>query len=430
MTEPAPDPASAAAEPGVPEPVVPESVPSLPAATLREPVPDVIADAASLQAYADRVADGHGPLALDAERASGYRYGQRAYLVQVRRDGAGTALIDPIAVPDLGPLQRATADVEWILHAATQDLPCLAEVGLRPALLFDSELAGRLLGRERVSLAALVESELGLHLEKGHGATDWSVRPLSAGQLRYAALDVELLVELRAALAAALVAAGKDEIARQEFDALLSFAPRERGPDEWRRTSGIHRIRKPRALAVVRGLWQARDDVARQRDIAPGRILPDAAIAAAATALPTSAEELIALPEFRGRGARRYLSRWWAAVAQAEALPLDELPGPAAASSGPPPPRSWADRDPDAYARLQAARAGLADLSTAASIPVENLLLPDTVRRLAWAPPDPVTEASVEGALADAGARPWQIERTLPVLLAALSDTAEAGPAE
>lgn len=391
----------------------------------REPVPGVIVTGDELARYAEHVAGGHGPLALDAERASGYRYSQRAYLVQVRRMGAGTALIDPIAVPDLSLLQQATADVEWILHAATQDLPCLAEVGLRPSRLFDTELAGRLLGRERVSLAALVDSELGLHLEKGHGATDWSARPLSTAQLRYAALDVELLVDLRDVLAADLVTTGKLDIAQQEFDALLTFTARERGADEWRRTSGIHRVRKPRSLAVIRTLWLARDEVARQRDIAPGRVLPDAAIVAAATALPATADDLAALPEYRGRGARRHLARWWAAVAAGEALPVDQLPPSAPPPSGPPPPRAWADRDPDAHARLLAARAALGEQAQAAGLPVENLLTPDTVRRLAWTPPDPLTPDSVRAALRSAGARSWQIERTADLLVTALSVTAE-----
>jgi ribonuclease D len=413
--------------PAPPAPAV-DVLPPLPPVEPREAVPAVITDDDALRRYADLVAAGTGPLALDAERASGYRYGQRAYLVQVRREGAGTALIDPIAVPDLSPLQEATEGVEWILHAATQDLPCLAEVGLRPARLFDSELAGRLLGRERVSLAALVESELGLHLAKGHGATDWSVRPLSAAQLRYAALDVELLAELREVLLADLVATGKDAIAREEFDALLSFTPRDRGPDEWRRTSGIHRIRKPRSLGVVREMWLTRDEIARQRDIAPGRVLPDAAIAAAATAMPTSADALAGLPEFRGRGASRYLSRWWAAIARAEALPIDQLPGAAPRVSGPPPPRAWAERDPDAYARLSAARAGLADAADVIGMPAENLLTPDILRRLAWDPPDPVTDESIRAALQEAGARKWQVEQTLPVLVEALRQTAAKVP--
>ncbi len=381
----------------------------------------MIIDPAGLAEYAGRLAAGSGPLALDAERASGYRYSQRAYLVQLRREGAGSALIDPIELPDLAVIQEATEDVEWILHAATQDLACLAEVGLHPSRLFDTELAGRLLGRERVSLAALVDSELGEMLEKGHGATDWSVRPLSKAQLRYAVLDVELLVELRDAMAAALKQAGKEEIARQEFEALLSFSPRDRGEDEWRRTSGIHRVRKPRALAIVRSLWTTRDEIARDRDIAVGRILPDASIVAAAQANLTSMADLADLKDFHGRGAQRYLRRWWGAIAEAQDLPVAELPAGAPPPSGPPPPRSWADRDPEAFARLSSARARLAKLSKAQGMPVENLLSPDTVRRLCWTPPDPADAAAVSAYLAEHGARAWQVELTTGLLVTALA---------
>ncbi len=386
----------------------------------REGVPSVIVDAHELQAYADLLATGTGPLALDAERASGYRYSQRAYLVQVRRAGAGTALIDPIAVPDLSPIQQATSGVEWILHAATQDLPCLAELGLRPDSLFDTELAGRLLGRERVSLGALVQSELGEVLEKGHGSADWSVRPLTAPQLRYAALDVELLPELREAMAQALAEADKTEIAAQEFTALLGFMPRERGEEEWRRTSGIHRIRKPRALAVVRALWLTRDEIAQRRDIAVGRILPDSSIAAAAQATLASMDDLARLKEFNGRGAERYLNRWWAAISEAQQLPAADLPAASIPPTGPPPPRSWADRDPAAFARLSAARASLADIAEGLGLPVENLLSPDTVRRLCWSPPEPADPQLVCDSLLAAGARQWQVDATAAALCAAL----------
>lgn len=403
------------------EPAEPDAPPPPPPFEPREGVPAVIVDADTLQSYADRLAAGTGPLALDAERASGYRYSQRAYLVQMRRAGAGTALIDPIAVPDLSPIQAATRGVEWILHAATQDLPCLAELGLRPEALFDTELAGRLLGRDRVSLGALVQSELGEVLEKGHGSADWSVRPLTPAQLRYAALDVELLPELREAMAQALQESGKTEIAAQEFTALLGFMPRERGEDEWRRTSGIHRIRKPRALAVVRALWQTRDEIAQRRDIAVGRILPDSSIAAAAQAPLTSMDDLSRLKEFNGRGAERYLNRWWAAITEAQELPVADLPAASVPATGPPPPRSWADRDPAAFARLSAARSSLADIADTLGLPVENLLSPDTVRRLCWSPPQPADPEVVCATLAAAGARQWQVDATATALCAALA---------
>lgn len=391
----------------------------------REPVPDVVTDATALAEYATRLAAGDGPLALDAERASGFRYSQRAYLVQLRRAGAGTALIDPIGFPDLTPVQQATMGVEWVLHAATQDLPCLRELGLTPTQLFDTELAGRLLGRERVSLAALVESELGAHLEKGHGAADWSARPLSPDMLRYAALDVELLLELRDALETELDRAGKLEWARQEFAALIGFTPRDRGDDAWRRTSGMHRVRKPRALAVVRSMWRERDRVAQTADIAPGRVLPDASIVAAALALPASMADLAELPEFRGRGAQRRLRTWWAAVERARNEPDEELPRMAAPTTGPPPPRAWAEKRPDAAMRLEAARTVLTALSERVSMPVEQLLPPDVVRRALW---DPVDPDALPGTLTGLGARPWQVELAGAQIAEALRRAARPAP--
>ena len=150
----------------------------------RDGLPPVVETDAALAEATDRLARGEGPVAVDAERASGYRYGQRAYLVQLRRAGSGTVLIDPIACPELAGVDAALAGAEAVLHAASQDLPCLAEIGYRPRRLFDTELAGRLLGYPRVALGTLVEEVLGFHLEKGHSAADWSTRPLREELLR------------------------------------------------------------------------------------------------------------------------------------------------------------------------------------------------------------------------------------------------------
>ncbi|MFM7146672.1 MAG: HRDC domain-containing protein, partial [Actinomycetales bacterium] len=382
--------------------------PQLPLLNLREGTPPLVMTAVELAEVVRRLQAGTGPIALDAERASGYRYSQRAYLLQLRRAGSGTALIDPIRCADLTPLAQTLNQAEWVLHAATQDLPCLAELSLRPQALFDTELAGRLLGRDRVGLAALVASELGMHLAKGHGAADWSQRPLAPELLQYAALDVELLLELRDILAEALVEQQRWEWAEQEFAALCSFQPKGRGEEPWRRTSGIHRVRKPRALAVVRSLWHTRDGLAARLDQAPGRVLPDAAIIAAAQAMPASSDDLGALPEFSGRGQQRRLTTWWAALATAMALPAADLPASAPEAEGPPPPRQWADRHPVAAARLAAARAAIVDRSVALGIAAEVLISPDLVRRYCWEPPDP---SQTKAFLATAGARPWQVEQ-------------------
>lgn len=377
-------------------------------------LPDVVADAQALERTAAAFAAGSGPIAVDAERASGFRYSQRAYLVQLRREGAGSALVDPIPLgSDLSALAPALAGPEWVLHAASQDLPCLAEVGLAPTSLFDTELAGRLAGLPRVGLGPMVEQLLGLALEKGHGAADWSRRPLPEDWLVYAALDVEVLVELRDLLADMLAEQGKLGFAEQEFEAVRTAPPPAPRAEPWRRTSGIHKVRKPRPLAAVRALWEARDRLAAERDIAPGRVLPDSAIVEAAVTAPASPGALAALPVFRGRSQRRLTSYWFAAVDEAAKLPGDALPRSTVPGDGPPPVARWSDRDPEAAARLSAARSALAALSEQWAIPVENLLLPDLLRRICWAPP---ADGDVRAALVAGGARPWQVELTGPLL--------------
>jgi ribonuclease D len=409
-----------------------EAVPSPPAVPLlapRDGVPAVVSDPEGLAATVAAFAQGAGPVAVDAERASGYRYGQRAYLVQLRRAGAGTALVDPVGCPDLATLGAAIADAEWVLHAASQDLPCLAEVGLRPSRLFDTELAGRLAGYPRVGLGPLVEEVLGFALEKGHAAADWSTRPLPEPWLRYAALDVEVLVELRDELAGVLAEQGKLAWAEEEFAALAAAAPPPPRVDPWRRTSGLHRVRGRRGLAVVRALWEARDEMARRRDLAPGRLLPDAAIVNAAVADPATAADLAAIAPFNGQRTRRHLGYWWSAVERAKALPDDALPSPTLPSDAPPPARAWADRDPAAAARLGAARTAVAAVADEHTLPVENLLSPDSVRRLCWTPPDDLSVEGVAAALLATGAREWQIGLTAPVLSGALRRLRHKGQA-
>ena len=174
-------------------------------------------------------------MAVDAERAHGFRYSQRAYLIQLRRAGAGTHLIDPIAFGQPADLSvrsaTALADAEWVIHAASQDLPCLYEVGLVPRTLFDTELAARLLGYPRVALGTMLEELLGVRLLKEHSAADWSTRPLPSEWLNYAALDVELLVELRDRLAAELVASRQGRLGSAGV----------RGPGGWGRDSAPSR---------------------------------------------------------------------------------------------------------------------------------------------------------------------------------------------
>ena len=405
------------------EEVAEEAVELAPLLKLRDPNPVVMDDDAGLARAAAAIKAGTGPVAIDAERASGYRYSNRAYLIQIAREGTDNWLIDPIQMTSMDPLIDALDGTEWVLHAATQDLPCLSELGLRPAALFDTELAGRLLGYPRVGLGTLTEAVLGWRMLKEHSAADWSTRPLPQAWLEYAALDVEVLVELRDAMHEELVAADKWTWAQQEFEALLSFEPAVR-VDPWRRTSGSHSVRTRRGQGIVKELWEARDEIAQDRDCTPGRLIPDSAIVAAALAEPASRGQLLGTRGFHGRGAKTYIDIWMSAIDHAMTLDEDELPERTPRASGPPQPRAWADRDEVAARRLDTARAGITAMAEANNLPPENLLQPDTMRRLLWEPPtsrDPGDLLDdVVGRLQWSGARPWQIAMTASLLTDAI----------
>ena len=388
---------------------------------------DVIDTREEYLAAVDAIAGGTGPIAFDAERASGYRYSQRAYLIQIFRRGAGTFLFDPPAVGEFSELNDAIGNVEWVLHAASQDLACLREVGLDPARIFDTELGARLAGLGRVGLGTVVEELLGIHLAKEHSAADWSTRPLPQSWLVYAALDVELLVDVRDAVAALLDEAGKTEIARQEFDATLAREAKPANPVAWRRLSGLHTIRTARNLAVARELWLARDEYSREIDTAPGRLLPDQSIVAAARALPATKTDLAKMREFNGRASRSQLPRWWAAIEMGAGR--DDLPPLRVTGDPIPPARAWADRNPEADLRLKAARGAFAAISRDLNIPVENLLTPDVLRRIAWAPPEPLTVDAVRDVLAESGARLWQRDATAQAIVDTFVEAGQTAPA-
>lgn len=384
----------------------------------------VIDDGEGLAEAARRLADGTGSAAVDVERASGFRYSQRAYLVQVFRRGAGVFLFDPPVIGDFTALEEAIGAEEWVLHAASQDLPSLRELDLEPASIFDTELAARLLGHERVGLGAVVEDTLGITLAKAHSASDWSTRPLPQSWLEYAALDVEHLVDVRDALAAELAEQGKAEFAAEEFRAVLERVPKPPREEPWRRLSGLHTVRGRRSLAVARALWQARELYAQEQDVSPGRLVPDRALVAAVLADPASKQDLARVRDFTGRASRSEIDRWWAAIEAGRVV--DDLPSERGSGGDSlPPPRAWADRNPDADARLKSARPRVEERAAQLRMPTENLLTPELLRRVAWAPPADLTAEAIGDALAALGARPWQIAQTAQVIVDAFVDSVQ-----
>jgi ribonuclease D len=318
-------------------------------------------------------------------------------------------------------LMDAVGDEEFVLHAASQDLPCLREVGIAPARIFDTELSARLLGLERVGLGAVVESLLGIHLAKEHSAVNWSTRPLPEPWLAYASADVEHLIDLRDKMSDLLTEAGKEKFAAAEFEATRTKPDKQPIPDPWRKLSGLHTIRNARQLAIARKLWHTRDELARKRDISPIRLIPDSAILAAVIANPASASELLYTKGFNGRDAKGSLALWWSAIQAGRAT--EDLPELRIPSDTLPAPRMWRDKNPEGYARLTVARHFISQRATELTMPVENLLGPAVLRQIAWQPPEPFTIDTVSAFMLREGARPWQIKETAALIVESFTNT-------
>ena len=392
-------------------------------------VPQLIDDEPAFEKALRELELGTGPFAIDAERASGFKFSARAYLIQIKRQGGGLHLIDPIP---FGPNHRLFIELnellqsdEVILHASTQDLPCLRELGINPKKLFDTELGGRVAGLPRVGLGPLLESLMEVSLAKEHSAADWSQRPLPQEWLNYAALDVELLVELREKVYGLLASTNKWEWASEEFQAILDSPPPPPRVDPWRRTSGMHKIKKRNQLAIVRALWTVRNEIAQEVDISQGRLLSDAAIVEIASVahvktLKTKKDLERAL---RPLGLRaRWMGNaasWLSAISDALALAEDQWPQAKTDSDSLPPIKIWRERFPEKYAPLTHAKALLLAKADELSIPLENMITPEYIRRICWNAP----KGEVAHALATLGARSWQIEIAAPILESALLET-------
>ena len=361
---------------------------------------------------------GTGAIAIDAERASGYRYSQRAYLIQIFRRGGGIHLIDPIAVanPRLwSDLNDNFKECEWIIHASTQDLPCLRDLGIHPEHLFDTELGARIAGCERVGLGALSESLLELQLAKEHSAVDWSIRPLKQDWLTYAALDVDVLIDLKDAVEDLLEKSNKLSWARADFAQILKNPPSRPRTDPWRRTSGLHKVKERVALGIVRELWSARDHYAESIDVAPGRVFNDEVLVDIALKRPATVEEFSQLICRRSRLEKMPTTEWFTLYQSALKIEPAQLPPLKALATGLPHIKLWKDRNPIAHARLTHARAAVVDAAQELNLPTENLVSPEVVRQLAWLAPqdDQVTDQElslfISQTMSTYGARAWQI---------------------
>lgn len=403
-------------------------------------VPDVTDTLEGFREVCDRLAGAAGPLAADAERASGFRYGHEDWLVQFKREGAGIVLLDPVALTragaDWGMFNDAVGDAVWILHDSLQDLPGFADIGLTPQALFDTEIAARMLGLHRFGLAAVTEHYLGVTLAKEHSAADWSYRPLPRDWRNYAALDVELLIELRRKMQRELKAQGKDGWADEEFRYALQtgMGPRREHPVPWLRISHINTVSQDhQGLAVAKALWEKRDELARAYDIAPGLLLSDDSIVEAASRKPRNAREFRMIRSLNERVRmrtggeqdkmfERYApiqraikpSVWKHEIQEALALPESELPvmpsspdKDGAEANAPKSMRVWSTRHPKRAETLKKARRALNQIAEDTSTPADVLLKPQILKNLCWT--DNPERRDVAEFLTRQGARDWQV---------------------
>jgi len=268
-------------------------------------------------------------LALDTEAASFHRFRDRVYLLQVS-SREETAIVDPLAVSSLDLLGKILADpaVEIVFHDADYDLRLLGqEYGFRATNLFDTRIAAQLLNEAGVGLAALLEKYVGVRLNKKYQRADWSARPLTGEMLDYAASDTRYLPTLRDILKARLMERGRWDWAAEEF-ALLSQAPRQATePEEpgYLRMKGAKAL-KGRALAILREVYQWREDVARSSDRAAFRILNNEPMLLIAKSSPRELSQVKAIPGISPEQAERRGRDIIAAVERALSLPERDLP--------------------------------------------------------------------------------------------------------
>lgn len=393
----------------------------------REPLRPVVATLADFDRCLVALADGTGPVAFDTERAHGHRYWPKAYLLQIRREGSGTWLIDPIAFEgtgtDFSDLVTACRDATWIIHAASQDLPCMAELGIVPPSVFDTEMAARLLGKPGAGLGALMESELGIHLRKAHSADNWSRRPLPESWLVYAALDVDYLVELAETLEAQLIECGRLGWVLEESAAELVrySAPPVPKVDPWRRLREITTLKSPRQLAVAKALWEARDAIAQDRDKPPTWIMPDYAIVEAAAssreAIP-GRDQLRRFKAFAGTPGARWMPQWLTALETLSAQPESSYPPRRVKSTGVPHPRTWERFAPDAAERWAKVRPLVEALACDLGGLQASLVAPPQVLQEALF----IHECPGSDDLLALGARPWQVDFLAPLIVEALAE--------
>lgn len=391
----------------------------------RDGLPPVLSTPPQFSSAARSLAAGHGPIAVDTERAQSFRFDDRIFLLQLRRAGSGTTLIAPeqhraaASRALAGTLNSAT----WIIHSAPNDLPMLRAMGFYPPRLIDTEIASRFLGLDKPNLSASLEHFLGISLAKGHGRENWSRWPLPTSWLTYAALDVELLIELSDTQRSKLASEGKIEWMEQECAHILRCHDHDPEEPSWTSVKGARALKSRKQRAFVREIWRVRRQVAQRHDLPEHRILPHPLVLRLAQQQPSSAADIkrtIAedqhVRELPSRIRQELIQQISCACGRARSLAPERWPG-RVYSRGCPAIYSIKTTDPVYKSTLRAMRRDLGRVAASLGIDAGLLIDASTLKRLIahCVNNDGLEPRELDEDLTRFGVRPWQRELVRPV---------------
>ncbi|MDX1674799.1 MAG: HRDC domain-containing protein, partial [Longimicrobiales bacterium] len=319
-----------------------------------------------------------------------------------------------LALGSLNPVAELFADpaVETIFHDADFDLRLLdRDFGVYVRGLFDTKIAARFAGIRSFGLGSLLEDELGIKLKKKYQRADWAKRPLPQEMLQYAAYDTKYLPRLRDHLRDRLVDMGRLAWAEEEFRIAeqTGWEPGDDGPGylQLKRTRDLGR----RSLAALREIYEWRESVARERDLASFRVLNNDELVAVAREMPGSPAELESVGRLSRGNARRWGSDLLAGVERARSLNESELPERPERERRPP-------RDPEVEQRVDRLKPVRDQAAKRLELDKGFLMPRSQLEDIARARP-----SSLEELAAVDGVRQWQVDALGQGLIDALNET-------
>ncbi len=332
-------------------------------------------------------------LAIDIEADSLYHYFEKVCLIQISTDN-DTYVLDPLALPHVAELAPIMANprVEKVFHAASYDVFCLRRgYGFVFANIFDTHIAAQLLGYEFLGLGVLMEQLLGIYHSKRRQRDDWSRRPLASEQLEYAAMDTHHLLRLRDELEKRLREKGRLEWALEEFETAAAVERPEKEFDN----EGFRRIKGNRDLpvqdqVVLKALYLLRDNIARELDVPPFKVLNNSVLIDLVRRPPTSVRELFNRPGISYRVARRFAADILRAIAEARRQDPAIIETPAR--------NNWKPQSRAAKVRLEYLKCWRQEKSRQLDLHVGVVFPANVLENLAMAPPEDMGElASLAG---------------------------------